>query len=344
MERLLAQSTPTNPNDTPGEIDLNPGMAIERVDAWMDGAVKLLPNILVAIIVFILFFFIAKLIKAIIVKGAKSRERNNLGEVLGGFMRAVVTVFGGMIALTIVAPSLSAGELIGSLGIGSVAIGFAFQDILQNWLAGLLILIRQPFEVGDQIVANGYEGTVEHIETRATLIRTYDGQRAVIPNSEIYTNPVLVRTAFDKRRAQYDVGIGYSDDIDEACEIIQNVLSKIEGVHSEPAPEALPWDLAASWVTIRARWWVDSPRTNIVRTSSKAIRDIKLALDKAGIDMPYETQVQLFHDQTEDRDGMPGDQREGWPRPKDRDVGPLWKSQNAEQKDKKPKLRNKADS
>lgn len=342
---LLMAQTKVAPNDTPGKIDLNPKMAMERIDTWVDGAVSLLPNIIVATLVFLAFYFLAKLLRSLIHKGAKGRGRGNLGEVLGGFLRAVLTVFGGMIALTIVAPSLTAGELIGSLGVGSVAIGFAFQDILQNWLAGLLILVRQPFEVGDQIVVKGYEGTVEHIETRATLIRTYDGQRAVIPNSDIYTSPVLVRTAYETRRAQYDVGIGYGDDIDEACEIIRNVLSGIEGVASDPAPEALPWDLAASWVTVRARWWTDSPRSNIVRTSSKAIMAIKYALDDAGIDMPFETQVHLFHDQTEDRDGQPGAQREGWGMPKDGDVKPRWKAENdAGKTAKSPRKPNKKKS
>ena len=127
-------------------------------------------------------------------------------------------------------PTLSPGDLIAGLGVSSVAIGFAFKDILQNWLAGLLILLRQPFEINDQIEVNGREGTVERIETRATIIKTYDGQRLVIPNSDIYTDAVLVKTAYDKRRSQYDVGIGYGDNIGEACDVIRKALSEVEGV------------------------------------------------------------------------------------------------------------------
>ena len=92
-----------------------------------------------------------------------------------------------MLAVTIVAPSLTPGDLIAGLGVSFVAIGFAFKDILQNMLAGIPILLRQPFEVGDQIVSGGHEGTVERIETRATLIKTYDGRGVVIPNADIYT-------------------------------------------------------------------------------------------------------------------------------------------------------------
>jgi small-conductance mechanosensitive channel len=225
-------------------------------------------------------------------------------------------LFGALIAATIVVPTLNPGDLIAGLGVSSVAIGFAFKDILQNWLAGLLILIRQPFQIGDQIEVNSYEGTVAHIETRATIINTYDGQRAVIPNSDIYTNAVLVKTGNEIRRSQYDIGIGYADDIDEACEIIKAELVKIEGVEREPAPEVYPWDLAASWVTLRARWWTNSKRGDVVKQRSQVIRAVKHALDEAAIDMPYQTQVHLFHDQTEETDGDRAAQREGWPAPR----------------------------
>ncbi|WP_371395339.1 mechanosensitive ion channel family protein [Fretibacter rubidus] len=308
------------PSDKAGEIDLNPALALERVDNWLDGAVRLLPNIVVAIIVFIIFWIIAKVVKSVMQKAFNSRGRSNLGEVLGGFVKACIIGFGGLIAATIVIPSLEPANIVAGLGVSSVAIGFAFKDILQNWLAGVLILLRQPFEIGDQIHVGDYVGTVKHIETRATIIRTYDGQKAVVPNSEIYTNAVLVKTGEDKRRTQYDIGIGYADDIDEACERILDVLKGIDGIEQDPAPEAFAWDLAASWVTIRARWWTDSKRGDVVANKSAVIRGVKKALDEAAIDMPYNTHVHLLHDQTEESDGDRTSQREGWPVPKQGDA------------------------
>lgn len=302
--------------DTPNEIDLNPSLALERVDDWVDGFFKLLPNIIVALIVFALFIIAAKIVRALVLRAFKARNRSNLGEVLAGSVKWGMLVFGLLISTTIVVPSLNPADLIAGLGISSVAIGFAFKDILQNWLAGLLILLRQPFEIGDQIEAGGFVGTVKHIETRATIIRTYDGQKAVIPNSEIYTSALLVKTGEDQRRSQYDIGIGYADDIDEACKIIIDAIASVEGVERDPAPEAFAWDLAASWVTIRARWWTDSQRGDIVANRANIMRAVKYALDEAGIDMPYNTQVQLFHDQTEDTDGDRDAQREGWPSPR----------------------------
>ena len=313
----MEQDTTPLAADKTGEVDLNPALALEKLDSWLDGFVKLLPNLAIAIILFLIVFFLSGFIKKAIIRTAKSRGRANLGQVLGGFVRAMIVLMGGLIAATIVVPTLKPGDLIAGLGVSSVAIGFAFKDILQNWLAGMLILIRQPFEIGDQIKVTGYEGTVQEIETRATIIRTYDGQRAVIPNSDIYTNAVLVKTGNEIRRSQYDIGIGYADDIDEACEIIVREIAKIEGVENDPAPEVYAWDLAASWVTLRARWWTNSKRGNVVKQRSQIIRAVKHALDAAAIDMPYDTKVHLFHDQTEETDGDREGQREGWPKPKD---------------------------
>ena len=313
----MAQDNTSNiASDTPGEIDLNPALAFEKVDSWLDGLVKLAPNLIAALVVFLLFFIIAKIVRAIVYRTFKARDRANLGEVLGGFVKWAILVLGGLIAATIIVPTLNPADLIAGLGVSSVAIGFAFKDILQNWLAGLLILLRQPFEIGDQIEASGFVGTVKHIETRATIVKTYDGQRAVIPNSEIYTNAVLVKTGETQRRSQYDIGIGYADDIDKACEIITQAIADIEGIETDPSPEAFVWDLAASWVTIRARWWTDSKRGDIVANRSHIIRAVKYALDEAGIDMPYNTNVHLLHDQTEETDGDRDAQREGWPAPK----------------------------
>ena len=186
------------------EVDANPGLILDKLDSWLDGFFKLLPNIAVALVVAVIFWFIGMGIGKLVNRSADKRGRDNLGEVAGSLARWVIVVVGFMLAITIVAPTVTPGDLIAGLGVSSVAIGFAFKDILQNMLAGILILLRQPFEVGDQIVSGGFEGTVEKIETRATMITTYDGGRVVIPNSAIYTDSVVVNTAFETRRSEYD--------------------------------------------------------------------------------------------------------------------------------------------
>ena len=191
---------------------------------------------------------------------------------------------------------------------------FAFKDILQNFLAGILILLTEPFKLDDQIIFNDYEGTVEHIQTRATTIRTYDGRRVVIPNAELFTNAVTVNTAYDRRRLEYDIGIGYGDDIAQAKEIILNTLNSRSDVIKDPAPEALVVDLADSTVNIRARWWIEPPRqADMVASRDWVLENVCNQLVAAGIDLPFPTQQVLFHDQTEETDGNRAKQREGWP-------------------------------
>ncbi len=315
-----------NQQDKTGEIDFNPSAIFERLDSWLDGLVRLLPNIVVAILLLVGFIFLGRFLSRFIHNRFKDKDRGNLGTVLGGFLKWVVIITGGLLAATVVVPSLKPGDLIAGLGVSSVAIGFAFKDILQNWLAGLLILLRQPFEIGDQIKVNDFEGTVKRIETRATIIKTYNGERVVIPNSDIYTNAVRVKTAHDLRRSQYDIGVGYGDSIEEAQDVIRKAVEGVEGVSQEKNVDVLPWDLAASWVTIRVRWWTDSSRAEVVKTKAKVIHQVKIALDEARIDMPYDTKVHLIHDQTEETDGDRSKQREGWPSEKEGDdPKPRWK-------------------
>ena len=274
----------------------------------------------VAIVVFLVFIFVARGVRSLVHRVTPGPRDSNIGIVLGRLAYAGFLFLGGFIALTIVIESLTFGTLVAGLGIGGVAIGFAFQDIFQNLLAGILILLREPFREGDEITSGNYTGFVEAIETRATFIRTYDGKRVIIPNSQIYTDPVEVITAYNRVRSQYDVGIGYGDDIDEAKRIALETVKGIEGVMKDPAPDVLTWDLAGSSVNLRVRWWSDPTRANVVQLRDAVLRKVSQALLSEGIDLPFPTQQILWHDQTEATDGDRTRQREGWPVPKGGDA------------------------
>jgi small-conductance mechanosensitive channel len=184
--------------------------AWNKIQGLGNGLIVMLPNIVLALLVFLLFFFAARWLKWLVKRLTRRHQQaRNLGMVLGRLAQGSVILIGLFVALSIVIPTFRAGDLVQLLGISGVAIGFAFRDILQNFLAGILILLTEPFRIDDQIVFKDFEGTVENIQTRATTIRTYDGRRIVIPNSELFTNSVTVNTAYDLRRLEYDVGIGY---------------------------------------------------------------------------------------------------------------------------------------
>ncbi|MGB3590706.1 MAG: mechanosensitive ion channel family protein [Nonlabens sp.] len=293
MLTYLQDPVQNNPNDVRGEVDLNTQSIWQKIDSWLDGFIKNLPNILVAIVLMVIIVFVAKWLGRFIKKRFKARNRSNFGEILGSFAKWILIFMGFAVCLTIVAPNLSVGDLVAGMGVSSVAIGFAFQDILQNWLAGILILTRQPFRIGDEIEINNMKGRVDRIETRATIITTYDGIDIVVPNNEIYTTAVKVITAHDYIRSQYDLGLGYDQDYSKAVKVLRETLESIDGINKDKPIDILNWDQADSWLTIRMRWWTDSKRGNVVKTFSEVIAKTQHAMDDAGIDLPFPTRVQI---------------------------------------------------
>jgi small conductance mechanosensitive channel len=273
------------------------------------------PNVVIAAVALLLFFALGRAVRALVARvGRTRRKHRNYTLVLGRLAQGLVTVFGVLVACVIVLPNFTPASLVSFLGIGSVAIGFAFRDVLQNYLAGILLLLTEPFRIGDQIVFGEFEGTVENIETRATFIRTYDGRRVVVPNAELFTNAVMVNTAFEKRRLEYDVGVGYGDDVDRAKALILEAMRRVDGVLAEPPPDVLTMELAESAVALRARWWIEPPaKASALDARDQVLAAIKRTLQDHGIDLPFPTRQVLFHDQTEEADGDRGSQREGWP-------------------------------
>jgi small-conductance mechanosensitive channel len=142
-----------------------------------------------------------------------------------------------------------------------VVIGFAFKDIFQNFLAGILLLVTNPFEVGDQIIVDSFEGTIEEIQARATMITTYDRRRVVVPNSDLFTKSVTVNTAYERRRMRYDVSVKGSDDARRVQQLLERTIrGGIEGVEPDPVATALLISLAGAALTFRLLWWSGSER------------------------------------------------------------------------------------
>ena len=289
------------------------GQAVGTVQGYADGVVRALPALAVALLVFVVLWLLARGVRAVIRRVTPGPIDSPIGIVLGRLATAGLLFLGLLIGLVLVFPGFTITGLIGALGVSGLVLGFAFQDIFQNLLAGVLLLLRQPFQVGDEIVSGDYVGTVESIETRATFIRTYDGRRVIVPNSQIYSDPVQVLTAYHLLRSEYDVGVGYGDDIAAAKAVALEALRGVEGVLETPPPDVLTWDLAGSSVNLRVRWWTDPTRTSVVATRDRVLQRVAQAMAAGGIDLPFPTQVVLFHDQTEETDGDRTRQREGWP-------------------------------
>lgn len=294
-------------------IDANFGLIWATVDNLIDGFLALLPLLAAAIVIFVLLLFAARGVRHLAEKALRRSSNRSAAIAISRLLYVAMVGLAVLIAVTIAFPSMTPGRLISVLGIGGVAIGFAFKDIFQNLLAGVLILLRHPFRVGDEITTGEFTGTVEAIETRATFIRTYDGRRVIIPNGDVYTKPVTVISAYDMLRSEYDVGIGYGDDLAEAKIIALEAMKRVDGVLADPPPDVLVWELGESAKNIRIRWWTKPARSDVLRIRDAVLRDVAEAIAGAGMDLPFPTQVVLFHDQTEETDGDRSRQREGWP-------------------------------
>jgi small-conductance mechanosensitive channel len=237
------------------------GQATAGLHALIVHFTQRLPYMALAVIVFIGFYIAGLILRRIAARFTRrTRRHRSVGIVLGRLGQGVLVLLGLLIALVIAVPGFTPGQLISVLGLSSVAIGFAFRDILQNFLSGILLLLSEPFRIGDQIKSGDFEGTVESIETRATVIVTYDGRRIVMPNSTLFVNPVTVNTANEKRRLEYDVKLPKEVDIVKIRHVILRTITPLPHVLDEPAPDVLVVGFTDSDITLRVRWWIRPPR------------------------------------------------------------------------------------
>lgn len=264
----------------------------------IEGFMERVPYFVIAIVVLIIFWFLSSLFKKLVTKLlTKSHTHRNLVRVFERIGGALILFVGFLIAMVIAIPGFTPAKLVGALGIGSVAIGFAFKDIFQNLLSGILLLLSEPFKIGDQIISGEYEGTVEDIKVRATTIRTYDGRQVVIPNSQLYTGTITVNTAYRRRRLEVEVGIGYEDDIRSAKKAILEALKSAETVSKLAEPSVVATGFGGSSIDLKVRWFIDDgTQANKVASIHEVIVVVKDHLDAADINIPFPIRTLDFSD------------------------------------------------
>jgi small-conductance mechanosensitive channel len=267
------------------------------IDKIIDSFWHRVPYIIIAIIVIIIFWLLSKLFKLFISKTIANRSytRQNLVLVLNRIGSTLIIFFGFLIAMVIAIPGFTPAQLMSALGIGSVAIGFAFKDIFQNMLSGILILLGEPFRIGDTIIVNNMEGTVEDIQVRATFLRSPDGRRVVIPNATVYTSAIIVNTAYTQRRCEFSVGIGYEDDVQKAKKIISSILDYEQTVLTQPSFSVNVSNLADFSVKLSVTWWVNTQDTTTSASISLIQERVVEAFHQEKISIPYPVQeVKVF--------------------------------------------------
>jgi small conductance mechanosensitive channel len=185
------------------------------------------------------------------------------------------------------------GPLLGAIGIGGIAVAFAAQSILSNFLASILLQVRRPFKRGDQICTNDCEGEVEEVNFRTVILRTYDGERALVPCAEVLDSPIINYTFRGRRRTTLDIGVSYDADLQQARDVIEKAVRAVDGVLAEPAPEALVEEFGDSSINLAVRFWHAPDIASMWNVRSEVAVAAKRALDDADLEIPFPHRVIL---------------------------------------------------
>lgn len=258
----------------------------ESASSLWETTLDALPRLGVAIGLVAIGWLVARGVRSLLARYWRRHQTPSFAQVMSKVVSWIVLAVVVLLAIAITFPSVKPVDLLAGLGFFSVAVGFAFQDILENTLAGILLLFRQPFRSGDQITVMDRSGTVSTITIRETRLRTYDGELVVIPNRDVYKNVIDVHTHDEVHRIDFVVGIAYENDASDATAEIVDAVATVDGVVASPPPVALVDQLGVSTVDIRVMFWVDSRRAQSIRVKDAAIKATKSRLESADIEMP----------------------------------------------------------
>ncbi|MBV7257327.1 mechanosensitive ion channel family protein [Pacificimonas sp. WHA3] len=271
------------------------GTLTEQLTEMARGLIAALPTLAIAIVVLVIFGIIAKMLSKVAGKAAaKAGERKSLVNLTQTLTKVAVWIVGILLTMTIVFPSMTLGSLIAALGLGSVAIGFAFQDVFENFLAGILLMLREKMKIGDHIECEGISGEVTHISLRETYIRKLSNEVTIMPNSMLFKNPVEIHTDNPMRRHQITAGVSYDTDADMARDLIQKTVEGCELVDNDRPVQVFASEFGDSSVNFTVRWWAGSKPVDMHRSRDEVIRAIKRALDDAGVEIPFPYRTLTF--------------------------------------------------
>ncbi|MEX2400917.1 MAG: mechanosensitive ion channel family protein [Rhodothermales bacterium] len=266
------------------EARLTPAMA--RVQEYWDGFVSQLPVFAVALIIVLLFWAAGLFVG----RWTRPAKWTGINPLLWGFVsrmvRGVLAAVGLLLAFDMLGITSLMGAVLGTAGIVGLAIGFAFKDIVENYLAGILLSVRRPFSVRDLIKVGEFEGQVVRLTSRELVLLTFEGNHVRLPNAHVFKNPLTNYTINPRRLFKFDVGISVDEDLQEVMAIGVETLAAMRGVLEDPHPFARVRELGESTVNVRFHGWVDQRETDFIKASSEAIRLVKAALDEADIEMP----------------------------------------------------------
>lgn len=251
---------------------------------------NLLPSLIAALVVFIIGLYVASIIRRVVRKRLEQRTKNPQPiELIAQITYWLVVLAVAVFSLQMVGFNLTA--FLAGLGIAGFTIGFALQDVSKNFIAGLLLLIQQPFNVGETIEVSGFTGQVLSIDIRATQLRTLDGRIVLIPNGDVFVNPITNFSQAEFRRVEIISGVAYESDPANVRQTALQAISAIPGLREEPSPEVIFQNFGSSTFDLTIYYWIDTSQTSVSAAKDAGLEAIKHAFEKAEIDMPLPMQT-----------------------------------------------------
>lgn len=261
----------------------------DKLQTWINTAIQLIPNIVAAILILLVFFGIGWLIRKVVTKTLHQVTSNkaviSLLETISGIFVVAVGVF---IALGVLQLDGWVTTLLAGAGVIGLALGFAFQSIAANFISGIILSIRHPFGIGDMIESNDYYGYVHEINLRCTIIRTTQGQLAYIPNQELLGSPFVNYTWNNQRRVDLECGVSQGDDLRKAKRLAIEAVESIDNYNSERDVELFYTSFGASSMDFVIRFWVHFRKNpDFLSARSEAIMAIRDSFDENNISTPF---------------------------------------------------------
>lgn len=259
---------------------------IAKSEQIVRDTIAFLPLLAVALIVFIGFWMLGRFLTRN--RRLFKRVTPNLfiATLLEQLVRVVFVLVGMVLAMSILGATALLGTVLGAAGVIGLAVGFAVRDTIENYIASILLSVRRPFAPNDKVVIEGFKGTVVRLNSRATNLILDDGTQVRIPNATVYKAIITNLTRFPERRFDFEIAIGFENDLATALAVALDTVKKVEGVLESPKPTAQVDRIIEYAVVIVVNGWVDQAKSDFGKTKSEAIRTIKEAFDAAHISIP----------------------------------------------------------
>ena len=262
----------------------------DKVNGWWETAVSMFPNFIVAIIVLVIFYLIAKYIKHLLKKFfQKFYGQSALINLFSNIVYLSVLTAGLFVALDILDLDKTVTSMLAGLGILGLALGFAFQEIASNFISGIILSINKPFTIGDIIEVDGNTGTVEFVSLRTTNIRTFQGQKILIPNKTIFQNAITNYTENGKRRVDLEVGVSYGDDLEKVQKVTLEAINSLDDILKEEAVQFFFTDYGDSSINFVVMFWTEYKKkhSEYMEAKHRAIMAINKAFNANDISIPF---------------------------------------------------------